>query len=161
MADSGQCEQVVMNLVINARDAMPEGGRLTVRVTEMELDEAAAVTATEGHAGHYALLSVADTGTGMTEQTRAKLFEPFFTTKEQGKGTGLGPLDRLRHREAERRVHQRVERARARRHVQCVPAGCGCSGTDACRRVGRFNCCVCGSNNLFVYFPRGCLPPPP
>ena len=90
MADSGQCEQVVMNLVINARDAMPEGGRLTVRVTEMELDEAAAVTATEGHAGHYALLSVADTGTGMTEQTRAKLFEPFFTTKEQGKGTGLG-----------------------------------------------------------------------
>ena len=90
MADSGQCEQVVMNLVINARDAMPEGGRLTVRVEEMDLDEAAAVTATEGHAGHYARLSVSDTGTGMSEQTRAKLFEPFFTTKEQGKGTGLG-----------------------------------------------------------------------
>ena len=90
MADSGQFEQVVMNLVINARDAMPEGGRLTVRVEEIDLDETSAVTLTEGHPGHYARLSVGDTGTGMSEQTRAKLFEPFFTTKEQGKGTGLG-----------------------------------------------------------------------
>jgi PAS domain S-box-containing protein len=90
MADSGQFEQVVMNLVINARDAMPEGGRLSVRVEELDVDEAAAVTLTEGHAGRYARLSVSDTGTGMNEQTRAKLFEPFFTTKEQGKGTGLG-----------------------------------------------------------------------
>jgi PAS domain S-box-containing protein len=90
MADSGQFEQVVMNLVINARDAMPGGGRLSVRVDEVEIDEAAAVTLTEGHAGRYARLSVTDTGTGMTEQTRAKLFEPFFTTKPQGKGTGLG-----------------------------------------------------------------------
>ena len=90
MADSGQLEQVVMNLVINARDAMPEGGRLSVRVEEIDLDEAAAVTLTEGRAGRFARLSVGDTGTGMSEQTRAKLFEPFFTTKEQGKGTGLG-----------------------------------------------------------------------
>ena len=90
MADSGQFEQVVMNLVINARDAMPEGGRLSVRVEEMDVDEAAAVTLTEGQAGRYARLSVSDTGTGMSEQTRAKLFEPFFTTKAQGKGTGLG-----------------------------------------------------------------------
>ena len=90
MADSGQFGQVVMNLVINARDAMPDGGRLTVRIEEIDVDEAAAVTLTEGHAGHYARLSVSDTGTGMSEQTRAKLFEPFFTTKEQGKGTGLG-----------------------------------------------------------------------
>ena len=90
LADSGQVEQVVMNLVINARDAMPNGGRLTVRVEEVELNEAAAATLTEGKTGLYARLSVADTGTGIDEQTRAKLFEPFFTTKEQGKGTGLG-----------------------------------------------------------------------
>ena len=90
LADAGQFEQVVMNLVINARDAMPEGGRLTVRVEELDLDDAAALTLTEGHPGRYARLSISDTGTGMSEQTRAKLFEPFFTTKEQGKGTGLG-----------------------------------------------------------------------
>jgi PAS domain S-box-containing protein len=90
IADSGQTEQVVLNLVVNARDAMPEGGRVTVRVEEVEVDEGAAVALVEGKAGRYARLSVSDTGTGIDEQTRAKLFEPFFTTKEQGKGTGLG-----------------------------------------------------------------------
>jgi len=90
MADPAQIEQVILNLVINARDAMPKGGRLTVRVEEMTVDETAALAHVEGHAGRYARLSVADTGTGIDDATRARLFEPFFTTKEQGKGTGLG-----------------------------------------------------------------------
>jgi PAS domain S-box-containing protein len=90
LADPAQLEQVVLNLVINSRDAMPGGGRLTIRLDELELDETGAVAHVEGRAGAYARISVADTGTGIDEATRARLFEPFFTTKEQGKGTGLG-----------------------------------------------------------------------
>jgi PAS domain S-box-containing protein len=89
-ADPAQIEQVILNLVINARDAMPEGGRLTVTLDEVDLDEWAAAMMGETQSGRYTRLSVTDTGTGMDEQTRAKLFEPFFTTKAQGKGTGLG-----------------------------------------------------------------------
>src|SRR5207302_535538 len=76
MADPAQIEQVVLNLVINARDAMPNGGHLTVKVDDVELRGAVAVAAVEGLPGRYARLSVADTGTGIDEQTRAKLFEP-------------------------------------------------------------------------------------
>jgi len=89
-ADPAQIEQVILNLAINARDAMPEGGHLTVTLDEIDLDEWAAAMVGEAQAGRYTRLTVSDTGTGMDEQTRAKLFEPFFTTKEQGKGTGLG-----------------------------------------------------------------------
>jgi len=90
-ADPAQIEQVILNLCVNARDAMPEGGRLSVTVDEVELNDwAAGLIGEEARPGHYARLSVSDTGTGMDEKTRAKLFEPFFTTKEQGKGTGLG-----------------------------------------------------------------------
>ncbi len=90
MADSGQIEQVIMNLVVNARDAMPEGGVLSLSTESMALDREFVAKHGYGRPGSYALLSVADSGVGMDEKTRDRIFEPFFTTKAPGKGTGLG-----------------------------------------------------------------------
>ena len=88
--DPGQIEQVILNLVVNARDAMPQGGKIIIETNNVNLETSQAHQYNNIAPGQYVLLSITDNGSGMSEEIKTKIFEPFFTTKEEGKGTGLG-----------------------------------------------------------------------
>jgi two-component system cell cycle sensor histidine kinase/response regulator CckA len=113
-ADPGQIEQVIVNLVVNARDAMPQGGRLTIQTANADLGN-----------GPQVLLQVTDTGSGMDATTRSRLFEPFFTTQAVWQGDRSGAVYRLRDHQAERRRNSGVERAGARLDLHHLPSGRG------------------------------------
>ncbi len=127
-----------MNLAINARDAMPNGGKLTIETGNAIISEADVWKNPTLVPGEYVQLMVTDSGIGMSVYVKQHLFEPFFTTKETGQGHGPRPRHVLRHRPAAPRLHRRRQRARARRDVQGLSAeGRSAGGADLEGRTGR------------------------
>ena len=112
--DPGKIEQILMNLVVNARDAMPTGGKIIIETEQEDLGEDDVSQHLGSQEGSHVVLKVSDTGCGMDEMTKSKIFEPFFTTKGVGKGTGLGTLDGVWNREAKRGLYSGSQRARQR-----------------------------------------------
>ncbi len=158
LVDPSQVENTVLNLAINARDAMPEGGRLTLEVANAYLDDAYAALHAEVTAGQYVMLAVSDTGTGMTPEVIGRVFEPFFTHQGGRQGHGAGPRPGLWLHQAERRPHQDLQRGRRRHDHQALSAAHPGAPPTRWTRPPRFPPKAAPSASWWWKTMKGCAP---